>query len=287
MKWDDLVFVLAAAKEGNYVAAGRRLQVANTTVSRRIAALEEELGTALFVRNAQRLEPTPAADELLELAERFDAELSDVGARITGQDQRLAGTVSVSTVDLLAEFLMPAVARFSRRHPDLEISISVGYERARLARREADIALRATDQPPEELFGRKLVRIGYGLYAPPTWEDRSSTVRDLVLLDRRLEARASERWLMERFPDARVASRVDRNTTLIHAVNAGVGCALLPSYFARRAGLFELETLEDEMSIDIWLLTHPGLKRAARVRAVMDLVSDEIQAHERELAGES
>jgi DNA-binding transcriptional LysR family regulator len=285
VKWDDLAFVLAAAKEGSYVAAGKRLQVANTTVSRRIATLEEELGTALFVRNAQRLEPTPAANALLALADRFDAELSDVGARISGEDQRLAGVVSVSTVDLLAEFLLPAVARFSRQHPSLEISISVGYERARLARREADIALRATERPPEELFGRKLVRIGYGLYAPPTWEDRSGGVRDLALLDRRLEARSSERWLIERFPNARVACRVDRNTTLVHAVNAGVGCAVLSRYFARRAGLFELEVLGDEMSADIWLLTHPGLKRAARVRAVMDLVADEIQAHEDELAG--
>lgn len=283
MKWDDLVYVLAVARDGSYVAASKRLGVANTTVSRRLAALEDDLGASLFVREGQRLVPTEAADELIQLAERFDLELAEIGARVAGRDQRLSGPVRLTTVDLVLDMLTPAVARLTVQNPDLELSIGIDHEVASLARREADIAVRATVNPPDELVGRRLTRVSYGLFAAESLvlggAARAGLEWPAVLLDPRLSARGSEKWLLENVPGVKVACRIDSSWGLVGLVAAGVGVGVLPRYTGRAAGLHEVQRLGPEYDTELWLLTHPSLKRMARVRAVMDAVADAVTSN--------
>ncbi|MEM9453219.1 MAG: LysR family transcriptional regulator [Myxococcota bacterium] len=269
--WDDLRTVLAVLRAGSFLGGARALGISHSTASRRIAALEAALGVALIERTPDGLVPTAAGQQMHDVAERAEAEIQGLTRSIAGRDSRLFGTVRVAIPYLLAtSLLMPAFAQFVGRYPDIQLELVASYGHVDLTRREADVAIRVTDAPPQSAVGRRIGTLDVALYGPRARRARHSPLPYVGLDD----GRPVPRWYHERWPDAVLGVRVNDYPLALEAVRAGMGAAVLPVCVAeRQAGLRCLMALP-ERGVGLWLLTHADLRKAARVRALLDHLGD-------------
>ena len=166
--WDDVRYFLAAARGGSVRAAAERLGVNHATVLRRIAQLEERLGTQMFEKLPSGYRLTAAGEEVLELAEQMEASSHQLETRVFGRDQSVRGLLRVTLPPFLAtHLLMPDLADFARLHPDIEMEIVSTGEVANLTNREADVAIRIVSDRktlPLNLHGLKGPELFAGIY---------------------------------------------------------------------------------------------------------------------------
>jgi DNA-binding transcriptional LysR family regulator len=277
--WDDLRLVYAVAKEGTLSGAARMLGITHSTVFRRLGTIEQQMGVRLFERFRDGYAPTPAGEATAALAARFADEVHALERQISGQDLRPSGTVRITTTDTFSTILIRHLAVLRSSHADIVLEFAVSNTMANLTRREADIAVRPTPEPPEMLVGRRIAEIAHAIYGSPEYLSRRNSAslpkHDWIGLDDTLAGTVIGRWMHESVPEARVVCRVDALPALCEAARAGLGLAVLPCYLGdtmhglRRA---LQKTLSGPRSA-LWLLTHNDLKRTARIRAVMDFLA--------------
>src|SRR4029079_18895249 len=112
MQWDDLRIFLAVAREGSISGAAKRINVQHSTVSRRIKALEQQLGTRLIERKASGYELTSAGEELKLAAIKMEVEVLEVEGALGGEDDRPTGVLRVSAITkLVSSDVMPMFGR--------------------------------------------------------------------------------------------------------------------------------------------------------------------------------
>ena len=154
------------------LSAARSIGVNRTTVLRRVNAFETELGCRLFVRSGAGYVLTAEAEEILGAARTLQQTIVDMERRVDGRELRLEGNIRVTTTDaLLTSTVAPLLASFSRQHPDIFVELSVTNQRLSVIRRDVDIAIRPTPNPPEHLVGRKLADIRFAKYASRDYLD--------------------------------------------------------------------------------------------------------------------
>lgn len=274
--WDDLRLFLAVARAGSLSGAARALGVNHSTVFRRIGAFETALGVRLFDRLPNGYSLTAAGEEMRESALRVEEEIATLGRKVTGQDLRLSGTVRITTVDMLALWLLPRhLAEFRSGYPGIEIELVVGNAAVSLSRREADVALRVGNQPPETLVGRRVGRLVFAIYrsaGAPSHEGASLEEQPWIGFD--TEHAALARRFAEFLPDVRPVCRVNSVAAAIAAARAGIGLAPLPCGVADLdPDLVRIASLPETFTLDLWLLTHEDLRQTARIRAFMDFLA--------------
>ncbi len=276
--WDDLRLFLAVAHSGTLSGAARVLGVNHSTVFRRIGAFEEALGVRLFERLPNGYLLTPAGEELHEGALRVEDEIAGLSRKVTGQDLRLSGTVRVTTIDMLAFGLLPRhLAGFRQLYPGIEIELIVGNATLSLSRREADVALRVGNEPPESLVGRRAGRLVFATYASAGYCSKNPET-DLAQHDW-IGFDAEHAALVRRFssflPQVKPVLRANSVAAALAAAKAGLGLAPLPCGIADlEPDLVRVAPLPDDFSLDLWLLTHEDLRRTARIRAFLDFLAD-------------
>ena len=279
--WDDLRLFLAVARAGTLSGAARALGVNHSTVFRRVGAFEEALEVRLFERLPGGYVLTAAGEEMREAALRVEAEIAALGRKVAGQDLRLSGTIRVTTIDMLALGLLPRhLAAFRSAYPGIELEVAVSNAAVSLSRREADVALRVSNQPPETLVGRRVGRLVFAAYSVAPMDgaaDVPLAERDWIGFDTDHEA------LVRRFadflPGVRPVLRVNSVATAIAAAKAGIGIAPLPCGIADlEPGLVRVAALPDDFTLDLWLLTHEDLRRTARIRAFLDFLAHRLAA---------
>ncbi|QEN88779.1 LysR family transcriptional regulator [Labrys sp. KNU-23] len=286
--WDDLRIVLAIVKTGSLSATGRFLGTSHTTVFRRLGEIELRLGVRLFERLRSGYVPTPAGEEMASAAESIEAQVLAVERRIVGQDLEPTGTVRITTTDgLLSGFLTPILPEFQRSHPEIALEFVVSNERLNLSRRETDVAVRPTQNPPETLIGRRIAKLAHAIY--------TSTDRDLasprpgdswIDWDETMLHPPFDHWQTHNVPRHRPGYRLNTITSLRDAVGAGLGSTMLPCYLADGdARLKRLGPPIPELEVDLWLLIHPDLRRVARVRAVTDYIAGQARLLRDRFAG--
>ena len=160
-RWDDVRYFLAVMRSGSFTLAARRLGTEQSTVSRRVAQLEEELGAALFERTPRGPLPTELGRALFEDAERVEAEMHRFADAASGAERQVRGTVRIATTEGLAiHFLVPRVLPSLReRFPELALELVTSDRAVDLSAREADIALRFFLGGKGELVGRRVARL--------------------------------------------------------------------------------------------------------------------------------
>lgn len=285
MDWDDLRFVLAIAKQGSLSAAGERLGVTHTTISRRLSRLESDLGARLFDRRPDGFHPTPAGLDLCEVAEEIEARLLGAEARIKGQDEQIEGRLRVTTLDFLFEAFADVFASFCERYPGVALTVSVTEDEVSLYRREADVALRLTNTPPETLLGRKVGEVRFAIYGHRRLLSETTELSELPWLhwDERLEGytRWLDGFLAQRAPGARVALRLGESTLSRRAaLQAGMGVHPLPCFEGDELpDLVRVGPVLEEYTRELWLLTLPALRSARRVRVFLDHVAQSLREH--------
>lgn len=293
MDWDDLRFVLAIHREGTLARAATRLGVTHTTVGRRLKGLEGGLGVRLFDRTPDGFVPTPAGHDLCEVAAQIEGDVLSAEGRVAGQDVELAGPLRVSTMDLFFCGMPDIFATFVARYPSIDLTVTASTERVSLPRREADVALRLTNEPPEYLVGRKVGRVEFAVYAA---EHLIAEVGEGTPLDGYpwlgWDDPAGDRWLRswqaDHAPGARTVLRIDENGWVRQrAVVAGVGVFFMACFEGDALpGVRRISEIQRPFGHDVWLLTLRELRNTSRIRAFMDHVTDAFAARSAALAGD-
>ncbi len=273
MNWDDLRFFLAVARSASLSEAGRRLGVSQPTVSRRLVAMGARLGVGLFERHGRGHALSAAGSDILETAEHVEEEITGIGRRIYGHDGRLSGSLRITCTDVMANlYLAGRLARFVAGHPGIDLSLNCTFHHLSLSRREADVAVRVTSRPPETLVGRRLTGVATGVYAA-AGDTRVVEGRDWI----GWQDESYNRMLITgHYPNARIRHRIDDMLAMAAMARAGLGLVILPCYVADPdPGLRRLvpEPITEGM-MDLWVLSHPDLRRAARVRAVTEFIAE-------------
>ncbi|WP_425406719.1 LysR family transcriptional regulator [Hwanghaeella sp.] len=277
--WDNYRYFLAVAREGTLSGAARALSVNHATVLRRLRALEDQLQTSLFERRSDGYSLTSAGEEMLDHVERMEEESLALDLLLAGQDVRLAGHVRVTTVDSLAEAVLgPALPSFTEKHPGITIELATDYQWANLSRREADIALRPSNNPGDAMVGRRVGKLRTALYRSPALKgfDKDETGAEgvdwrnapILAPDRRIAETAAGAWFSKETQNSRIVLRGTSFLILRNACLGGMGVTCLPTYLGE--GLVRIADAPENTFTDLWLLTHPELRKSARVRAVLD-----------------
>lgn len=292
LDWDDLRFVLALARGGSLAGAAKALRVNPSSVHRRLVAFERRLSVRLFERMRDGYHPTPQGGRLIEAARRIEAEVLAAQRQVQGTELALSGLVRVSTSELLGLYLLPPLLRsFAADYPEVEVELSIDNRLVDLARRDADVVVRATDQPPTSLVGRRIAKIASAVYAQRSYLDRVGRGHPLhayewLGLDQSLAHAPQARWLRERLPQARCRYRFNLIEATHQGVRAGLGVAVVPCFVCDRdPDLERLTEPETSGEFGVWILTHPDLRHSARIRAFMQAMATVIVPHEPSLLG--
>ncbi len=285
LAWDDFRLIKAIAETRTLPAAATALGLNHSTVFRRLGQIEAALGLKLFERHRSGYVATPAGEEMAQLAARLDDDISAFAIRLAGQEIKPAGELRVTTNDtLLVDLLTPIFAGFLARCPDIRLDVLLSNQALNLSKRDADVAIRATDNPPETLVGRRAARIAWALYGRASdfperhgVEMESLWQRNWVSLGDQFAGLKAVRYLASHVAAERIVYRVNTVLGLAEAIEAGIGIGFAPCFIAdRRPGLVRLAAPDPGFSADLWLLTHPDLRHSPRVRLFLDFVAGEL-----------
>jgi DNA-binding transcriptional LysR family regulator len=276
--WSDARIFLAVCGRLSLTAAAKDLAIDQTTVGRRIAALEAALDAKLFTRGPTGLTLTSAGEEARSLAEQMEATAGELDRRLRGRDRAAEGYVRITTAESLARaFLAPRLAGFRRTHPGIELSVKTDNRVLSLTRGEADMALRHWRPTQPGLVARKIARVSFALYASSAYVAEGRSEADDVFLgfEDELATMPDAEWLSER-SSSRYAMRTNSRGVLESAAAGGLGIAVLPCYLGdAHADLTRVGGSEPPLVRDLWLVVHAELRAQARVRAVVDFIVDE------------
>lgn len=279
MQWNDLQVFVAVCERGSIGAAAQSLGVNHSTVLRRIGSLEQALDVRLFDRLPGGYALTAQGQALAAGIAGVSEQLESAGRSVTGSDLQLKGTLRLTAPDTLVQaMLLPPLAEFTAAHTQLRLELVMNDRLLNLTQREADVAVRGSNRPPENLVGRRVGTIETALYASAAYLGTLAAKHDerdyrWVGHAEPLSHLMSARWIHDNVDPGQVALRVDSLITLADAVAAGFGVGWLLCPLARaRPGLVQLRPPPRELDTDIWVLTHPELKRVARVRALSEFL---------------
>ena len=277
MDWDDVRSFLAIARARTLSGAARDLGLRQSTMSRRLAALEAKTGARLLQRTPRGYELTAIGEAVLGNAERMEAEAIAVERAVQGRDVALSGTVRITTVENIAEILLPvAVARLQALYPGIAIDVLSDPRALNLSRREADLAIRMTRFEGNDLFSRRMALAASALYAGETYlaahgDPLQGGAQAIVTVLEDHAHMPEPRWLLERMPDARVALRSNDRGAQLAAVRAGLGVGCLPCIMADgHDGVVRLRAADPGPIREIWMGVHADLRHMPRIRAVID-----------------
>lgn len=288
MNWDDLRVFLALCREGTVSGAGRALDLNHTTVARRVRALESAVGTRLFDRTREGYAMTQAAENMYPHALRMEERAQAIHREVFGRDAALEGPLKVTVpYDFASRVLVPTLAAFRAAYPRIALALLTTTGIVDLAAREADIAVRLTERPPDYLVGRALLPLRHGVYGEARYLERlhaTGEAPEVILF--RGDDRTPE-WVTLHFPDARMGLRIDNVSTMCAALRAGLGIARIPCFIGDDgSGLCRLDVPLAPSPWHIWVLNHVDLRSTARVRVCRDYLMDAILSRRGLIAGE-
>lgn len=275
MNWSDLQVLLAFKREGTLQKAAEKLGIDISTVSRRIRALESDLGSKLVENVSGRLVLTSHGERAVQTAETMAIESDSLQRQVKGEETVLSGVLRVTLLDLFVMFHADLLNAFQMRYPKVTLElVSTTIRMHSLTRREADVAIRVTKQPDDALVGMRALRIDYAVYAhraiadsPPVhWGELP-----WIGWDSAANARMIDAWMEKHVPSENVRFRVDSPAAQFILVEAGVGACILPIAYADLSeNLVRLSEVIEGFHTHVWLLTHRDLRHNTRVKAFLD-----------------
>ena len=279
----------ATARLRSMTAAADELSVTHGAVSRHIRALEELFGVILLVRGPHATTPTP---EGVRLAESLATAFTTIQAAI---DQLKPGPLTLScSTSIMMYWLMPRIARFHERHPDIELQFNMNHGQVDLVRDKIGIAIRNTMvMPPPNVIVRELAPESIGLVCSPEYMD-SAPIRSFADLAgaRRLapmtRPKAWQEWAAacrQEPPLLTVHDRYDHFYLMIQAAICGLGIAPVPRILVLddlRSGklVAPFGFVPGRNKLVLWLAPHVASRR--ETRALGKWLTDELKDSERE-----
>jgi len=293
LSWDDLRIVKAIAEARTLARTAVVMGADPSTIFRRLARVERLLGVKLFERRRDGYVTTAMGAELVGLAHRMETELVCVTNRLAGHEQHVSGELRIATSDALAFHLVtPIVADFLSVYPDVRVQVCVGNAAANLAKGEADVAIRATQKPPQNVAGRKAAVMAWAAYGRKADTIVSAAaagdprVRRWVSYSDELAELKAARYLRASVEARDICYRINSVQGVAAAIEAGLGLGYLPCMLGERIPtLTRIEPIDATLSEELWLLTHPELKQSRTVRTFFDFFAAAIDSQREFVAG--
>lgn len=280
MNWDDLRVFLAVARAGSISSGARQLDLQHSTVSRRMRKLEQDLGARLFDKVPSGYVLTTAGESLVRAACRMEREVLSVDGTLSGKDLMPSGPLRVTAINNMATtVLMPMFTSFSRQYPDVSLYLMVSNSDVSLAQREADVAIRLTNTPPETLIGKRVVTVSSAVYGGREYiEKLRKGGGEPEWLG--VECCGFHRsWTKQACGDQPHRFYVDDTLLTQAALREGVGVSILPCFMGDPdLALARYSEPQPEWDLGLWILLHPDLKRTARILVFRDHMMGAIKA---------
>lgn len=277
MHWDDVRYLLALQRCGSLAAAARALRVDQTTVGRRLSALEESLGTRLFERRATGHRLTVAGLRACALGESMESAVERLERELVGRDVGIEGTVRITAPGGIVPSLASALMTLQTTHPRLQFELLVDTASLDLTRREADIAVRMTRPSQASLVARRVVQLPWALFAAESYLHRRGTPtgdfrgHEVVGYGAPLLQSLGAAWFAKHAASARVTVRVNNVQAALDCAAEGMGVAAAPVFMAARdARLSRLAKPREIGANSVFLVADRDVTKIPRVRATLD-----------------
>lgn len=284
MKLDGIATFVAVAEAGSISEAARRLRLAKSVVSERLAELERSLGASLIHRTTRKLSLTEDGAAFLERAAGIVRDVEDAAAELAERRGALAGKLRLSApVTFGRMHLGPALYPFLARHPGIELMLDLDDRRVDAAADGFDAVIRHGPVVDSRLTAWRLAPSQRVLVASPRYLARCGTPRTIEDLDGHRGIFYTNRGIADwRFPGAqgaaivraRIGLRVNNGDMMRDAAAAGLGIALLPMFIAWaaiRAGALSVVEIGAQTEAEFIFIAHPeGRRPSAKLRALAD-----------------
>ena len=278
--WSHYRSFVAVLREGSLSGAARALGLAQPTLGRQIAELEQSLGAALFIRSQRGLVPTDAARDIAPHAEAMAAAAGAMMRAASGGSRDAAGAVRITASEIVgAEVLPLLLTDFRNANPAVTIELALSNRVEDLLRGEADIAVRMVRPGQQALVARRIGNVGLGLYAHRLYLAAKTAPATLAVLTRDHALIGFDREtpflrdLQRRIPVTRaaLALRTDSDLAQLAAIRAGFGIGFIQHGIARRdPELIPILPKEIGFALEMWLALHEDLRASRRLRLMMD-----------------
>jgi DNA-binding transcriptional LysR family regulator len=295
LDWNDLRYFLAVARDGSTLAAAKALRVSQTTVARRIAALEAALGFPLFEKRQAGYALTPAGQDLIDRAEQVERAANGFAEAAAAQSRDVSGIVKITTEEVYAiTLLAPLLRELHETYPEIVIELDTSQLVRDLGAGEADISLRSTktQNQPAGLVGRQLCIDDWALYCSRDYSARHGVPTTLVELRKHAFIGGGggnlwihyQEWLQSLGLESQVAMHHTTSGGLLSGVRSGFGIAVLPCVIADDdTDLVRCLAPRSDHGRNLWLFTHERCRHTPRVRAVIDFLYERLSRHVRKL----
>ncbi len=297
MDWDKLRIFHAVADAGSLTAAGDRLHLSQSAVSRQIRALEESLNATLFHRHARGLILTEQGELLFDATKSMNKRLEAAAARIRDSEEEVFGDLKVTTtIGFGSLWLAPRLAKLYEKYPDLRIDLMLEERVLDLPMREADVAIRMKEPSQADLIRKRLMSVHMRLYATRRYLAARGEVGAVTdLRDHRLvcqnvtaaqvsaSAAFTNSLLLNDLPNLLF---VNNYFGILQAVLNDLGIGILPDYVVEDfPELVRVLPEEESAEIPVFLAYPEELRQSKRIAAFRDFVQEEIIAHRRRIRG--
>ena len=282
MDWSHLEYFLAVARAGSLSAAAKRLNVRHSTVARRLDKLEQELQIRLFDRLSRGYRLTEHGLALQQQAMKVEGQFNQINRLFSGREGELSGRLKITKPSGGVLNMAHMLTQFHRLYPNIDMHLTASSTLSDLTSMEADVALRFTEYPPQNMIARKLAAVPFYLYAsqeylnyvggqdPSKWEW-------LIWQEPGSELDVEEA-LREKYPDVKIILRSNSNNEIYQAVCAGMGVSLLtPLRLPKEHKLIRLLPEQYQVHMNLWLLSHPDLRNRARVNVFKEFMIEQMQ----------
>lgn len=272
MNWDDLRLFLAVARCGSISGAAKQLGVQHSTVSRRIRQFELKLGVRLIERKQGGYELTSAGKNVQGAATSIEREVLGIDVELKGKDSHLIGPLRVTAINNMASsILMPIFAEFSKQHPLIKLHIAVSNLDASLAQRDADVAIRLTNSPPDTLIGNRIVTVASTIYGSRSYVQK---LRKTNTEPKWIGVNCCgfhRTWTKQACGEQPHNFISDDTLLTLAAIKEDMGLSILPCFMGDTdPSLQRYREPDPAYNLGLWILLHPDLKRTARVQAFRD-----------------
>jgi DNA-binding transcriptional LysR family regulator len=276
---DDLVLISTLSKCGRLGDAATLLGVDHSTLFRKLEAIESRLGMPLFFRVRGWYRPTPSGQACAVAATKWTSQVADLVRGLTQEQSAEAGRLRITTTEDVATHWLPKCLTLLRsKYPHLVVDVHVDDKKWDLGSTDFDVAIRPTRTPPEGWVGVQVGKIEMAVYGDRLWRERVSGDGAFDWLAREVDSGpvADHVWMSQTVRMAHIAARFSTASSLLAAVRAGLGVALLPRFVAESSDLVRIDDIHvsNKDAARLWLLCHPGLRRDERVRTLFSVARE-------------
>jgi DNA-binding transcriptional LysR family regulator len=282
INWQDLRYLMEIVRGGTLTAAAKKLGVNQTTVSRRITALEEALNAPLFDRSSNGWFITPVGESVMRSVEVISDEVMNIGRLVQVDRQELSGKLKITAPDICIQgLLMPGLNVFTQLYPEIDIDLVATEALLDLSVHDADVAFRATDTPPLNVLGTHIADFAYAVYAtPPLYQQFLENPNSVGGISWSRESRAAPQWLRSDFPDMQVRYRANSLSVAFNLARQGLGFVMLPCGLGDASARLQRVPINYQPKpTGFWLLSHIDLRTTARIRIFRDFMLEAIKPY--------